>query len=155
REAVWSIDKDQPLDEFKTIERVVSDSIAPQRFNASLLSGFAGSALLLAAVGIYGVLAYSVTQRRREIGLRMALGAQRKDVIWLILGQGATLIGIGMVIGLACAFSLTRVMRSLLYGVAPTDLATFAAITVVLIIVALLACWVPAWRAAKVDPMVA
>jgi putative ABC transport system permease protein len=108
---------------------------------------------LLAAVGLYGVLAYTVRQRAREIGIRAALGAQRADVIGLVLRQGMTLTGIGMLIGLAGAFALTQLIRKLLFGVAPTDPLTFATIPLLLAAVALLACWVPARRAANVDPM--
>jgi putative ABC transport system permease protein len=110
-------------------------------------------ALLLAAIGLYGVLACTVTQRTREIGIRTALGAQRPEVIGLVLRQGMKLTGLGILIGLAGAFGLTRLIRSLLFGVAPTDPLTFAVIPVMLAAVALLACWLPARRAAKVDPM--
>ena len=118
-----------------------------------LLSGFAGVALLLAAIGLYGVLAYTVTQRTREIGIRTALGAHRSNVIGLVLQQGMKLAGLGILIGLAGAFVVTHFIRSLLFGVAPTDPLTFAVIPVLLATVALLACWLPARRAANVDPM--
>jgi len=120
-----------------------------------LLTLFGGLALLLAAGGIYGVLAYSVTQRQREIGIRMALGAQPHTVVSLMIGQGLRLALVGAVIGIAAALALTRVVRSLLYAVTPTDPLTFAAVTVLLLLVALLACWLPARRAARVDPVVA
>ena len=127
--------------------------MASQRFNAGLFGGFAALAMILAAIGIYGVLAYSVNQRTREIGLRMALGAERSDVLRLILRQGMTLAVEGMALGLAGALALTRVLRSLLFGVSATDPFTFVGITLLLTAVAFLACYWPARRAARVDPM--
>jgi ABC-type antimicrobial peptide transport system permease subunit len=117
------------------------------------LSLFAGIALLLAAVGLYGVLAYLVTQRTREIGVRLALGAQRQNVLSLIISQGMKLALAGVAIGVAAALALTRVLRSLLYGITTTDPATFAVVFALLIAVAFLACWLPAWRAARIEPM--
>jgi putative ABC transport system permease protein len=134
---------------------LVSRSIAPQRFNLSLLSLFAGLGLLLAAVGIYGVMAYSVSQRTHEIGLRMALGAQRSDVVRLVVRQGMALALVGVVTGLIASLALTRLMKNLLFGVSATDIPTFIAIALLLLMVALLACYVPARRATKVDPMIA
>jgi putative ABC transport system permease protein len=147
------LDKDLPLENVRTMTQLVESSVAQRKLSVRLLSGFAGVALLLAAIGLYGVLAYTVTQRTREIGIRAALGAQRANVIGLVLQQGMKLVGLGILIGLTGAFVLTNFIRSLLFGIAPTDPLTFAAIPVVLATVALLACWLPARRAAKVDPM--
>ena len=155
REIIWSVDKDQPVSELRTMSDIVSQAIARQRFSMLLLGLFAGLALLLAAVGIYGVMSYTVAQRTREIGIRMALGAQKGDVLRLALGQGLRLVSLGVLIGLAAAFLLTRVMASLLFGVSPTDSMTFITISVVLMSVAALASYIPALRATKVDPIFA
>jgi putative ABC transport system permease protein len=155
RDAIWSVDKDQPVSEIRTMSDIVSQAVARQRFSMLLLGLFAGLALLLAAVGIYGVMSYTVAQRTHEIGIRMALGAQRGDVLKLALGQGLRLVTFGVLIGLAAAFVLTRVMTSLLFGVSPTDSMTFITISVVLMSVAALASYIPALRATRVDPMLA
>jgi putative ABC transport system permease protein len=155
RNEVWSIDKDQPVSNIATMEQILSNSVARQRFNMLLLAIFAAVALVLAAVGIYGVISYSVTQRTHEIGIRMALGATSSDVLRLVVGQGFKLVSIGVGIGLACAFILTRLMESLLFGVSATDPMTFAAISAVLVAVAMLASYIPARKATRVDPMVA
>jgi len=155
RSELAGIDRDQPLYNVRTMEQVMSASIARQRFNMMLIAGFASVGLILAAVGIYGVISYSVTQRTHEIGIRMALGAQQKDVLKLVVGQGMLLVLVGVVIGLAAAFMLTRLMSSLLYGVTATDPLTFIALSVLLSVIALLACLIPARKAMKVDPMIA
>jgi ABC-type antimicrobial peptide transport system permease subunit len=137
------------------MDDVFSDSIARQRFLAQLLGIFAALALALAAVGTYGVLSYLVTERQREIGIRMALGANRSSVLGMVLRQGLTTTAVGLVLGIAGALGLTRLASSLLFEVAPTDPATFGAVAGVITLVALVACVVPARRATKVDPMVA
>jgi putative ABC transport system permease protein len=155
RREVQAVDKDQPLGNVRTLEALVARSVAPRRFNLLLLCAFAFVALLLGAVGLYGVLSYLVTQRTREIGVRMALGAQASDVLRLIIKHGMTLALIGVGVGLALALALTRLMAGLLYGVSATDPLTFMLIAFVLIFVALLACYLPARRATKVDPLIA
>jgi len=155
REQVLALDQDQPIDNVITMEQIRADSIAPDRLNLMLLACFAAVALILAAVGIYGVMAYSVTQRTHEIGIRMALGARQTDVLGMVIKQGMKLAVIGLAIGLAGAWVATRAMTSLLFGVSATDPLTFAVISVVLAGVALGACFVPARRATKVDPMIA
>jgi putative ABC transport system permease protein len=155
RAQVRDVDPNQPLYHVATLQQVLSESLAPRRFNVLLLGIFAGIALALATVGIYGVMAFSVTQRTHEIGIRMALGAQKSDVLKVVVGQGFKLVVTGVAIGIAGALALTRFLSSLLYGVKPTDPITFAAVSLILIAVALLACYIPARRATKVDPMVA
>lgn len=155
RREVADLDKNLPLYGVQTMDEVLAKEVATQRFNAGALAGFALLAVLLAAVGIYGVMAYGVSQRTREIGVRMALGAERTRVLQMVLSEGLRLALLGVVLGVAAAFALTRLMRSLLFGVKASDPATFAAVTLALIGVALAACWIPARRATKVDPVVA
>jgi putative ABC transport system permease protein len=155
RASVVAIDKDQPVASLQAMDEVVANSVSNQRFTSRLLGAFAAVALLLAAIGIYSVMAYIVSQRTGEIGLRMALGAQTRDVLRLIVGQGMLLTVIGVAIGVGGAFALTRVMTSLLFNVSATDPLTFVAVPLVLTLVAFGACLVPARRAIKVDPMVA
>ena len=154
REAVRSLDPQLPL-HFRTLDQVFSSSLDQHRFSLVIFGVFGTTALLLAAMGIYGVTTYAVAQRTQEIGIRMALGAQMSDVLKLVLGNVMWLAFIGAAIGLAGAYAVTRVMSSLLFEVAPTDLATFVAVPAILIMVALLACFLPARRATKVDPLVA
>jgi putative ABC transport system permease protein len=153
RQAVEQVDRDQPLSDIRPMTQLLGDSLARRRFNMLLLGVFAGVALVLAAVGIFGVMNYSVTQRTHEIGIRMALGAQARDILKMVVGQGMILALTGVVIGLGAAFWLTRFMSSLLYGVTATDPLTFAAVALVLSGVAFLAIIIPARRATKVDPM--
>jgi putative ABC transport system permease protein len=155
RNAIWAVDKDQPVSNVDAMEHIVAGAVARQRFSMLLLAIFAGIALVLAAVGIYGVMSYSVAQQTREIGIRMALGARHSDVLKMTVKQGAQLVGAGLAIGLVVAFGLTRVMTSLLFGISATDPVTFLSIGGVLLAVALLASYIPALRATRVDPMVA
>jgi putative ABC transport system permease protein len=155
RRAVHSVDPDQPIEKLATMEQVVTESVAGQRFNMVLLGAFAALALALAAVGIFGITSYSVSQRTREMGLRMALGALPGTVLWMVLKEAGALAGVGLATGLALALGATRVMASLLFGVPTTDPATFAAVAVALGAVSLVAAWVPGHRATQVDPMVA
>ncbi len=153
RQIVNDVDKSVPVSNVKMMDHIVSESITQPRFNLFLLGLFSTVAMLLSAAGIYGVTAYTVTQRTHELGIRIALGAQVSDVLKMILGQGMAVIGVGLIIGLAAAFGLMRLLRSLLYGVGENDPLTFVAITGVLLLVALLACYIPARRATKVDPL--
>jgi len=155
RNAVWAIDPNQPVNSISLLEQMVADNIARPRFNMLLMGLFGALALVLASVGIYGLLSYAVTQRKQEIGVRMALGAQRRDIFKLIVGQGMRLTLAGVGLGLVAALVLARFLSSLLYGMRATDFTTFAVVTVLLAMVALLACYLPARRATKVDPMIA
>jgi ABC-type antimicrobial peptide transport system permease subunit len=151
---VREVDPAVPIVRLRDMESVFAESIRRPRLLAQLLGTFAGLALLLAAVGTYGVLSYMVTQRRREIGIRMALGAARSSVIVLVMKQGVQATIIGVIVGLAGAFGVNRLMTSLLFGVQPTDAATMAAVIATITIVATIACWLPAWRASQLDPNV-
>jgi putative ABC transport system permease protein len=155
RREVAALDPEQSVMSVMTMEQRVNSSLARPRFNALLLSLLSALAATLAAVGIYGVISYSVTQRTREIGIRLALGAQRRNVLRLVIGQGMALAVAGVSIGLAASLALTRLMKGLLFGVSSTDLLTFAGAALLLCAVAIVACWAPARRAMKVDPMVA
>jgi putative ABC transport system permease protein len=150
---VAALDSEAPLFNVKTMREYMSASVAPPRFNTTLLSIFAGVALVLTLVGLYGVMSYSVAQRTNEIGIRLALGAQSRDVLLMIVKQGSLLILLGLGIGLLGAYAVTRLIESWLFGVTAKDPFTFGAAALLLALVALLACYVPAWRATKVDPI--
>ena len=155
KKEVWKVDPQLPVTRVETMSDMAAESFAARRFNMSLLTLFAGLALVLAAIGIYGVMSYAVTQRTQEIGIRMALGASTSDVLKLIIRNGLTLVIVGVAIGLVGAIALTRLMTTLLFGVTPTDALTIGVVSGVLVGVALLACFIPARRATKVDPLVA
>jgi putative ABC transport system permease protein len=155
RNAVLTVDPGQPIHNVQTMEEVIATSVSDRRLNTLLLTLFAGIALTLALIGVYSVMSYLVVQNTREIGIRIALGAQVRDVLRLVVGQGMLLTSIGIVIGIALSFALTRLMEGLLFGVAATDAMVFVTAPIILIFVALLACLIPAWRASKVDPILA
>jgi putative ABC transport system permease protein len=154
-ETIWSVDKDLPVFGVTTMNDVLAASVAQRRFSMSLLGGFAVLALLMAAIGLYGVLSYSVSQRMHEMGLRMALGANARDLMRLVVGQGIRVVLTGIVAGLLASFAATRLLAGMLFEVSPLDPFTFATTAVVLVAAALLASFVPARRATRVDPMVA
>ena len=155
RKTVFEIDNELPLQSVRTLDRVITNSISRQRFTSAVLAVFAGVALLLAVAGLYGVISYAVSQRRRELGIRMALGARAPDVLRLVLKQGMTFVFVGELLGLLSAYALTRLLRGLLFGVTPTDVPTFGTIILLLSAVGFLACYIPARSAAEVDPLVA
>jgi putative ABC transport system permease protein len=155
RQIVAGLDRTQPVYDVETLEQALADAIAPRRFNLLLLGIFAAVALVLAAVGIYGVMGYAVAQRTHEIGVRMALGARRPEVLRMVVVQGMAAAGVGIVLGIGAALGLTRLMASLLYEVTPTDIPTFGAVCGILALAALLACFIPGFRASKVDPAIA
>jgi len=155
RQTVRSVDKDLPVTDVESFPEAVGASVAQERFRTLLMSSFSGIALILAAVGIFGVISYSASQRTHEIGIRIALGAQQRNVLRLILGQGTKLALLGLGAGAAAALPLTHLMAGLLYGVSATDPLTFGAVGIVLLGVAVTACYIPARRAMRVDPMVA
>jgi ABC-type antimicrobial peptide transport system permease subunit len=153
REGVRDVYANLPLRKITTQAVQTSETLTEERTFAKLVSFFGALALLLAAIGLYGVIAYSVTQRTHEIGIRMALGARAFDVLKLVVRNGAKLALVGIAIGLAGAFAVTRLMRTLLFGVTATDATTFAAVSILIIVVAVVACYIPARRAANVDPI--
>src|ERR1051326_4745737 len=155
RAELAGMDSTLPLAQVRTMDELLDESLVQQRFRTWLISGFAALALLLSAIGIYALISYSVSQRTREIGVRVALGAQRSNVLGMVLREGLQLLLFGLLLGWLAAFSATRVLRSLLYSTSATDAVSFAATSITLIAVALLACYVPARRATKVDPMIA
>ena len=155
RQRVLAVDRDQPVSDVKTMESVFEATLGQRRLTMLLLGMFAGVALLLATVGIYGVVAYSVAQRTQEVGIRRALGAQQGDILRLILGQGLGTVLAGIAIGLGGALALTRVMKNLLFHVNATDPVTFVGIALLFVVVALAGSYIPARRAARIDPMAA
>jgi putative ABC transport system permease protein len=158
RNVVSSMDSDLPIYDIKTMDEYLSGTLATPRFHAMLLQAFGGLAILLIAVGLYGVISYTVAQRTHEIGVRITLGATRSNVIGMVLKSGLQLTVIGVVSGLVLAFIGTRFatsFSSLLFGVKPSDALTFAAVVAIVFFISLLACFIPAWRASKVDPMIA
>jgi putative ABC transport system permease protein len=155
RREVAALDPAQAVTRVATMDQLVASNLARMRFSAALLNWLSGLALLMAAIGIYGVLAYSVAQRTGEFGIRLALGARGSDILRLIIGQGMRLVAVGLALGLVASFVLIRLIANLLFGVSPADPLTFAGIALAFLLVALLACWLPARRATKVDPLVA
>jgi putative ABC transport system permease protein len=155
RSEITALNQDQAVFNVRTMDDIVSQSVAPRRFSMMLLTVFAVAALLLASIGIYGTMSYAVAQRTREIGLRITLGAQRGNVLRMVIGEGMKLVLVGVALGLIASFALTRTMRNLLFGVSTTDPPTFLGIALLLSAVALFACWIPARRATKVAPLVA
>jgi putative ABC transport system permease protein len=154
RNAIWSVDAELPVPEMKTMQRIISDGVSERRFQATLLAGFALSALLLAVIGIYGVISYSVNRRRNEIAIRMALGATAADVNGLVLRQGMRPVGVGLVIGIAISLALGRIVQALLYETRPGDPMVLASVAITLGAAAALACFAPARRATRVDPAI-
>jgi len=152
---VFAVDRNQPVFDVKTMDERLADSLAPQRFHLVLIGTFAGIALVLAALGVYGVLSHLVTRRTREIGIRMAMGARPGEVRRLVMGESAMLAALAVVAGLGGAWALTRYLQSMLYGVTPLDGTTFAVMPVLLVALAIMASMVPAWRASRIDPMAA
>jgi putative ABC transport system permease protein len=155
RDAVWSLDRDVAIARIVTMDEVLASSVNSYRVMAALLAGFAGVAVLLAAIGLYGVLAYYVTRRHHEIGVRVALGAGNGDIVELVIKRGIALVALGLAIGLAAAFGLTRLLEGMLFNTTPNDPTTFVVVSVFFALVALVACLIPAWRALRVDPVIA
>jgi ABC-type antimicrobial peptide transport system permease subunit len=154
RGAIWALDSKLSISDVRTMDEIVDAGLARMRFSMFLLAIFGGTALLLAAIGIYGVVAFTVTQRTREIGIRMALGAARRDVLRMVARGALTLAAAGIVCGVAGGLALTRLMSTLLYGVSPSDSTTFAGVAALLLLVTLAAAFLPARRATRVDPIV-
>jgi len=152
---ISALDKKLPIYNVKTLEQYLNEALSVKRIQSQILSAFGLLALALASIGLYGALSYNVTQRTKEIGIRLALGAQGRNVFWMVVGQGLKLVALGIVLGLAVALVVTRTLKSLLYGISATDPLTFEVIAMMLAIVALLACYIPARRATRVDPMIA
>ncbi|MEP6955525.1 MAG: FtsX-like permease family protein, partial [Chthoniobacterales bacterium] len=155
REQVLALDRNQPVFEIQTMEQRIAESVARSRFAMLLLAIFAGLALALAAIGIYGVMACLVSQRRKEIGIRIALGASRSHVVKLVVREGMMMAALGLILGLLASIGLTRIIANLLFGIAPNDGVTLGGVSVLLALVAFLACCVPARRASRVDPIIA
>jgi len=155
RAVLQGLDPDLPNSDFQPLQEIVDQAVSPRRFVTVLLGGFSVLALILACLGIYGVISYSVTQRTNELGIRLALGASLSAILRLIITQGVKLVLVGLVAGLVAAFALTRLLSSLLFGISTTDPLTFMGIAALLMVIALVACYIPARRATKVDPMVA
>jgi putative ABC transport system permease protein len=155
RQALASLDKDQPVGRIASMEMMIGETLRPARFNTLLLGLFAAVALVLAIVGIYGVVAWNVTQRTQEMGIRQALGATGHDVLRLVIGQGMRIVLLGLAIGLAVSLAVTRLLQSLLFEISAFDAGTFAGVSVLLAVVALLACLIPARRATRISPMTA
>jgi ABC-type antimicrobial peptide transport system permease subunit len=154
RNAIWSVDSELPVPEMKTMQRIISDAVSERRFQTTLLAGFALAALLLAVVGIYGVISYSVNRRRNEIAIRMALGARASDVNRMVLAQGMRPVAAGLVIGMAVALALGRLVQALLFQIRPSDPVVLAGVVLVLGAAAALACFAPARRATRADPAI-
>ena len=154
RRVIASVAPEQPVNVVRTMDEILDRAVEDRTLQMSLLGAFAALALMLASIGLYGVLSYVVTQRSREIGLRMALGATARTVVGMVVGRGLALTAAGLAIGLVLAAAATRVMRTMLYGVDAIDLVTFGWVSAPLCAIAVLACWVPAWRASRVDPIV-
>jgi putative ABC transport system permease protein len=155
REAIWRVDRDQPVWSVRSMDQLLDSAVGSPKLIVRLTVGFALVALLLGAIGIYGVLSYTMSQRTHEVGIRIALGAESRQVVRMVVGEGMRIVGIAIAIGLAASFAATRLLRSQLFGVGPADVLTFSVVTLLLGFVAILACYLPAWRASRVDPMVA
>ncbi len=153
RRTIRSLDAEQPLAQMRTMEEILGETYARQRFSTVLMSGFSIIALLLAAIGIYGMLAYSVNERTREIGVRVALGAQPRSIVSMIVGSGLRLVAGGTVVGIAGALALSGLIKGMLFGIQPTDVLTYVAVALLLASVAIVAAWIPARRAARLDPL--